>query len=109
MLVLSRKIGEADRIGDEIKIVVLEVNGGRVKLGFTARQMSISVAGGCPMSGSSLKSTTVAESKPVVAASGDAGREAAAPLRAFSGRVKGCTDRYSEVCERPRRHAGLQG
>jgi len=34
MLVLSRKIGETIRIGSEIELVVLDVNRGRVKLGF---------------------------------------------------------------------------
>jgi len=36
MLVLSRKCGEAIVIGDNIVVSVLEVKGGRVKLGFTA-------------------------------------------------------------------------
>ena len=36
MLVLSRKLNEAIRIGDNIEIVVLEVHGDRVKLGFQA-------------------------------------------------------------------------
>ena len=36
MLVLSRKQYEAVRIGQDIEIVVLEVRGDRVKLGFVA-------------------------------------------------------------------------
>jgi carbon storage regulator len=36
MLVLTRKIGEAIRVGDEVTIEVLEVRGGRVRLGITA-------------------------------------------------------------------------
>ena len=36
MLVLSRKPNEAVKIGEEIEVVVLEVHGDRVKLGFTA-------------------------------------------------------------------------
>jgi carbon storage regulator len=36
MLVLSRKPKEVIRIGDDIEVVVLEVHGDRVKLGFTA-------------------------------------------------------------------------
>ena len=36
MLVLSRKSGECVRIGQSIEIKVLEVSGGRVKLGFSA-------------------------------------------------------------------------
>lgn len=36
MLVLTRKLGENVRIGDEIKITVLEVRSGQVKLGFEA-------------------------------------------------------------------------
>ena len=36
MLVLSRKPNEAIKIGQDIEIVVLEVHGDRVKLGFMA-------------------------------------------------------------------------
>jgi carbon storage regulator len=36
MLVLTRKIGEAIQIGDDVTIEVLEVRGGRVRLGITA-------------------------------------------------------------------------
>ena len=36
MLVLSRKSGEQILIGDDIEVVVLEIDGDRVKLGFTA-------------------------------------------------------------------------
>jgi carbon storage regulator len=36
MLVLSRKLNQAIRIGDDIEVVVLEVHGERVKLGFHA-------------------------------------------------------------------------
>ncbi len=36
MLVLSRKPNEAIKIGQDIEIVVLEVHGDRVKLGFLA-------------------------------------------------------------------------
>ena len=36
MLVLSRKAKESIRIGDDIEVVVLEVHGDRVKLGFAA-------------------------------------------------------------------------
>ena len=35
MLVLSRKIGEAIRIGADVDIVILEVSRGRVRLGFS--------------------------------------------------------------------------
>jgi carbon storage regulator len=34
MLVLSRKLGEQIVIGEHIRVTVLELNGGRVKLGF---------------------------------------------------------------------------
>jgi carbon storage regulator len=34
MLVLGRKPGERVYVGDNIEVVVLEVRGGRVKLGF---------------------------------------------------------------------------
>ena len=36
MLVLSRKCGEAINIADNITVTVLEVQGGRVRLGFAA-------------------------------------------------------------------------
>ncbi len=36
MLVLSRKQGEGIVIGDGVTVTVLEVHGGRVKLGFNA-------------------------------------------------------------------------
>jgi len=36
MLILSRKAGEQILIGEDIEIVVLEVRGDRVRLGFTA-------------------------------------------------------------------------
>jgi carbon storage regulator len=36
MLVLSRKLGERVLVGEDVEVVVLEVDGGRVKLGFTA-------------------------------------------------------------------------
>ncbi len=36
MLVLSRRLGENIRIGDDIKVIVLDVKGGQVKLGIEA-------------------------------------------------------------------------
>lgn len=36
MLILARKIGEAIAIGDDIKIRILEVKGGQVKIGVDA-------------------------------------------------------------------------
>lgn len=36
MLVLTRKIGEVIQIGDHVTVEVLEVRGGRVKLGIVA-------------------------------------------------------------------------
>jgi carbon storage regulator CsrA len=36
MLVLSRKLGEQVRIGSDITLVVLEVKGGRVRIGIEA-------------------------------------------------------------------------
>jgi carbon storage regulator len=36
MLVLSRRLGENIRIGDEIKVTVLDVRAGQVKLGIDA-------------------------------------------------------------------------
>jgi carbon storage regulator len=36
MLVLSRKSGERVLVGEDVEVVVLEIEGDRVKLGFTA-------------------------------------------------------------------------
>jgi carbon storage regulator len=36
MLVLTRKVGERIRIGDDVTVQVLEVRGGQVRLGFAA-------------------------------------------------------------------------
>jgi len=36
MLILTRKLGENIRIGEDIKIIVLDVKGGQVKLGIEA-------------------------------------------------------------------------
>jgi len=36
MLVLTRKLGEVMRIGDDVKITVLEIRAGQVKLGIEA-------------------------------------------------------------------------
>jgi len=36
MLVLSRKSGESVHIGDSIEVKVVEIGGGKVKLGFSA-------------------------------------------------------------------------
>ena len=36
MLVLSRKVGEEILIDDEVRVVVLEVRGSQVRLGFVA-------------------------------------------------------------------------
>jgi carbon storage regulator len=36
MLILTRKLGENIRIGDTIRIVVLDIKGGQVKLGIDA-------------------------------------------------------------------------
>ena len=36
MLILTRKLGENIRIGDKIKITILEIKGGQVKLGIEA-------------------------------------------------------------------------
>jgi carbon storage regulator len=36
MLILTRKLGENIRIGDDIRIVVLDIKGGQVKLGIDA-------------------------------------------------------------------------
>ena len=36
MLILTRKLGENIRIGDDVRIVVLDIKGGQVKLGIDA-------------------------------------------------------------------------
>ncbi len=36
MLVLARKLEEAIRVGDEVRITILEIRGGRVRLGIEA-------------------------------------------------------------------------
>ena len=36
MLILSRRLGEAVKIGDDVTVTVLGVKGGQVRLGFTA-------------------------------------------------------------------------
>lgn len=36
MLILTRKVGETIMIGDDIKVIVLEVNGKQVRIGTTA-------------------------------------------------------------------------
>ena len=36
MLVLSRKLGEAILLGDDIKIVVIDIRGNKVRLGIEA-------------------------------------------------------------------------
>ena len=42
MLLLTRRIGETIIIGDDVKITVVEVNGGQVKIGIDApREISI--------------------------------------------------------------------
>ena len=38
MLVLSRKSGQSVSIGSDIEVTVLDISGGRVKLGFSAPQ-----------------------------------------------------------------------
>lgn len=36
MLILTRRVGETIKIGDEISVIVLEVKGNQVRLGFNA-------------------------------------------------------------------------
>ena len=36
MLILTRKLGENIRIGDDVRIIVLDIKGGQVKLGIDA-------------------------------------------------------------------------
>jgi carbon storage regulator len=38
MLILTRRMGESVRIGDDVTVTVLGVKGGQVRLGFTAPQ-----------------------------------------------------------------------
>ena len=46
MLVLSRNTEQTIMIGDDIEIKVVEIRGGKVKLGITAPK-NVSVYGGC--------------------------------------------------------------
>lgn len=42
MLVMSRKIGQKIKVGDDITITIVEVRGGRIKIGIDApREMKI--------------------------------------------------------------------
>ena len=41
MLVLSRKAEESMYIGDDIKITVLDIRGGQVRIGITAPDLSL--------------------------------------------------------------------
>lgn len=38
MLILTRRVGESIRIGDDITVVVIEIKGGQVRLGVEAPQ-----------------------------------------------------------------------
>ena len=92
MLVLTRKIGEMIRIGEEIELVVVDVSRGRVKLGF-AGPRSIRVRRSelgddraeQPVPNSALNACA---SRPIVAASAAPGR----PLRAYRAELaNACT------------------
>jgi carbon storage regulator len=36
MLILSRRVGESLNIGDDVKVTVLEIRGGQVRIGVSA-------------------------------------------------------------------------
>ena len=83
MLVLSRRIGETIRIGSEIELVVLDVNRGRVKLGFAGpRDVQV-------RRGELIDAMELRQSAPAVLARTSAGSDGEldapsfAPLRAF--------------------------
>ncbi len=48
MLVLSRKVGQAIRIGDQIEVTVLSVSGGRIRGGVAAPQGQLLLRGELP-------------------------------------------------------------
>ena len=83
MLVLSRKIGEVICIGEKIEVVVLEVKGGRVKLGFAAPRDVHIRRGELPDPTQFAKNAVDVMCKPVPALGDKAGRVVVAPLRAF--------------------------
>jgi len=41
MLILTRRIGEAITIGDDVKVTVLGINGSQVRIGVTAPKLNI--------------------------------------------------------------------
>lgn len=89
MLVLSRKIGEVICIGDEIQVVVLEVKGGRVKLGFAGPRDVQIRRGELPDSTQFAETAVAVMSMPVPALSAETGRPVVAPLRAFRAATSG--------------------
>ena len=89
MLVLSRKIGEVIRVGDEIEVIVLEVKGGRVKLGFAGPRDVTIRRGELPDTAEFAETAAAVMAKPVPALGDEADRPALAPLRAFRNATSG--------------------
>ena len=88
MLVLTRKIGEMIRIGEEIELVVVEISRGRVKLGFAGprnirvRRSELADDAGEPAQSGNASNDSVPNEgsmRPDVAASPIPGR----PLRSY--------------------------
>jgi carbon storage regulator CsrA len=83
VLVLSRKVGEITHIGDTIEVVVLEVNGGRVKLGFSCPREVVIRRGDSPAAAGFAATSSKQTSHAVSAVNDEPGRAVAAPLRKF--------------------------
>jgi carbon storage regulator len=86
MLVLSRKIGETIRVGSDMELVVLSVNRGRVKLGFSGSR-DVSIRRSEHVEGSHLPVTAAAAGEPspseCCTVADDLQSPPFAPLRAF--------------------------
>ena len=82
MLVLSRKIGETIRIGSEIELVVLDVNRGRVKLGF-AGPRDVQVRRGELIDAMELRQSVPDVLARATGSDGELETASFAPLRAF--------------------------
>ena len=89
MLVLSRKIGEIICIGDEIEVVVLEVKGGRVKLGFAGSRDIQIRRGELPDPAQFAENAVAVMSRPGPALGDEAGRAVVAPLREYRATTSG--------------------
>lgn len=74
MLVLSRKVGESLRIGEDIELVILDVNRGQVRIGIDApkttnivrSELLTRVQGESSQPGEAAKNDDVAQQRPRV-------------------------------------------